>query len=409
MVSRGYARRLRRNAAGLVFECLYCGNLFGLEAFTEEHIWAERLGGEFGPDWFKTLFVCQSCNSRCGLHVDAEYALTLGTTTELMVSAHRFLDTSRPSAMPLVYAGRSSRGAVQPDEVCEHWLGPRGETIYHFRRRSDPYFDAIAGGNPVQLRKNPGRVYMSLSDPNLFWVTTALLSLRRQFGAMKLFTLTRIDDSRLTRLFNMDDERSAAERAFIASDRVDGSLSLQMTLNADWGRRYLCKLALGFGFQMFGYEFLELASTAQLRSAVAENDFAARDGLELHGSDFFESAQSPGARILRLEGAFVLAFTRHRSIAGLSVITPTGRLGSVRLTEDAHRLPSAMFDQYGEGFVIVLVPSLKRHWGPYALVDYIGHRCGSSVIPELAGLEGLRRSRVDVEAALALYPTGQVA
>ncbi len=409
MVSKGYRNRLRRNAAGLVFECIYCGDVLGLHDFSEEHIWAERLGGEYGPDWFKTIFVCADCNSACGLHVDAEFALTFFATSELAISAFRFLDTTRTKPMPLIYFGRSVTGCPRPDDVCEYWKGPRGEAIYHFRNKSDPYFDVLAGGNPVQRRKNPGRVYMSLSNPNLFWVVSALKSLRSQFGRMKLFSLTRIDDPRLSRIFQEDDPQCALERRFIAQTNLDNSHRVQMTINLDWGQRYLCKLALSFGFQLFGHKFLGLPGTSQLRAAIAEKDAQKRAQLRVFGLSMLGSSKAPYAQAVSFDGAFVLLFWRSGRIAGLSVITPTGKEGSVRITDAADRLQSPMLDRYGGSFVVLLVPSLKRHWGPFSLVDYIAHRLGDVPIAELTQLEERRRSRSEIEKELAKYPVGNAA
>ncbi len=406
MLSKGYKRRLRANRAGLLFECIYCADVVGLDNFTIEHIWANAIGGEYGPDWFKTIFICELCNSHCGIHVDGEYLLNFVTSAEAVSSALTFLDTGRVAPLPLVYLGRSAADSVKAGEVCEFWLGPRGEAIYHFRHKDDTYFDTHAGGNPIRRRTNPGRVYMSLTNPNLYWVVTALRSLKAKFGRMELFSLTQIEDERLNRLFKPRDARAAADMALIAGLQANGHHRAVMSFNMNFGQRYLCKLALGFGFQLFGYDFLQLPGTAMLRAALRA-DNAHLEQLDLHGATVFQSTGTPN--LLHFAGAYLLVFFREGPLAGLTVITPTGRDMAVRFTDAADRLRSPLFDRYGGPFCVLLVPTLKRHWGPYPLRDYIDHKLGKSNIPDLSELEGLRRTMAQIEGAISIYPVGRAA
>ncbi len=404
MATRGQVRRLRRSKRSGEFECLYCGDTKSTAHCSFEHVWPDSLGGDFGPDWFKTANVCTDCNRHCGLVVDGEFVATMFMTTELLTSALAWLDISRPQALPLVYMGRGRSDALDCNEECDFWLGARGETIYHFRDKSEAFFDTHAGGHPKRRRINPGRTYMSFCNPNLFWILSALLSVEKKFKNASRYSLTQIQGP-LSERFATLDERAEQDKKVIAELSRNQSRPAMITMNTDYGRRLLCKLGLGFGYELFGPRFLQHKYVSELRSGLNAPNPDALSSTSIRMQLLIAPKDDGYLGILNCSKAFTFTFMRHGDDAHLTVATPSGKHMGLVFCENARSLESPVFDALGGAFSLILVPHLKKCFGPYALPVYTNHRLGFSKIPELTELEDTKLDRDTIEEQISeRYP-----
>ena len=122
------------------------------------------VAGNICSDFFKTREVCGKCNSTMGLYVDGPFIKSFMSKNEENQAMAKFVDIKDPKSwMPFGYVGVNQSFPFGEGEVCELWMGPFGELLYHIHDADDPRYDTYAGGNPIARKKNPGRALMPFS------------------------------------------------------------------------------------------------------------------------------------------------------------------------------------------------------------------------------------------------------
>jgi hypothetical protein len=166
------------------------------------------------------------------------------------------------------FMGRQSENPSD-DEICENWIGPRGEAVYYLHRIDRDDFKTYAGGDPIRRKsKDAGRVYFGLTKPNAYWLMVALLSVEKRFPRAEIRLLTRVDDPRITQRLSPETPQSIVDVQYILPRWRRRRQALQQTLNIDYGNRFQCKLALGFGHAIFGAAFADRPHESVLREGL---------------------------------------------------------------------------------------------------------------------------------------------
>lgn len=393
---------------GTKFRCIYCGRWKPATERTLEHIWPQGLGGAYAPDFFQTRNVCSTCNNLVGLFVDGEYQRSFFMGVESIGAALSFLDPTRPIALPLVFMG-STLTPQEDSEVCEHWLGPRGEKVYFFHGPDRDDFRTYAGGDPIKRRRrDPGRVYLSFSRANTFWIDTAMLSVSAQFPRAELRLLTTTDAPHLLAQTTTENEQSKVDRAYLEPMWREKLSNIGMTLSLDHALRFQAKLALGFGHALFGAAFAELPYEETLRSILWERDFAKRGTLPIIGSSIFNPpAPDPIIDRLAYPGAFTIVFNGSRDGVFLTVFSPGGRRLDTQIAPRPIVLQSRLLQHHLGSFAVLIVPARSAAIGPIPIGHYAMHRLGSLVLEDVARLDALRVSTEDLEQRLRQYDIAQ--
>lgn len=394
-----------------VFRCLYCGFEKPGAERTLEHLWPRRLGGASAPDAFKTRDVCGRCNNNVGLFVDGEFLRSFFMSVAAISAALPFLDPSRCIPLPLAYAGVIPV-TLGDGEICETWIGPRGERIYHFHKRDDEHrFGTYAGGDPIRRRRrDPGRVYMSFSRSNLYWIETALLSVRAAFPRAPLRLLTRTDVSQIVECCSPEDDRSRSDRAYLEPIWRERQGQGRMQVNLDYGMRFQAKLALGLGYNLFGQAFAQLPYEDTLRSVLREIDPKRRATLPLIGSSIL-APPPPDPVIDRLaySGAFTFLFNGSRQGIFLTIFTPNRRRLDTQIAPGPLRLPSDLLERHQGSFAVLVLPGLGQSIGPISMGHYVAHCFGSEVHPALSQLDARRIAIDEFERLVAVHEISQSA
>ncbi|MEW5687679.1 MAG: HNH endonuclease [Pseudomonadota bacterium] len=375
--------------------CIYCWGATEDAQFSEEHIWPQSLGGVAGPAHFITRDVCETCNNRCGLWVDAGFTKTFLAFGDALRGAELFLDPDKPGPLPLVYMGIDVEFACASDEVCERWAGPSGEHVYHVHLRDQPKWDAHAGGDILRRRRDPGRVYVYLTSPELYWTLTALISVAARFPRAKRRCLTVLDGDSLSPLILRVDEGELAdcevrEIAFIRG-RPTGPIQGQFSIQVDATDRFLAKLALGFGHTLLGPKVSGSPYADDLRRMLwprlGEEDAADR----IRGSAGLRGLDDPVlARFLGVEGAWTLSFRAMPDGFVMSLATPGLKLMHIALSDDPSLWPQEAIARFGDGETYVVVPQRGLVVGPIAFADFLAHQLDGPREPRLAELDALK-------------------
>lgn len=381
--------------------CIYC--LKRLVKPSLEHIWPDKLGGDFGPPLFRTQRVCQRCNNIAGLFADGEFTRSQISSWELHGSSIQFIDPKKVRPVPLVYMGQRQELELPEGLVCECWLGPCGEHMHYFHPKDEYHFETYSGGNPIaRKRKKDSRVYVSFTRPNPFWVLTATLSAEKWFKHSKIHSLTELTDAEFAARFADDDSTSEKHRALIGGWE-EPKVSVKASMNMDHGLRFMCKLALGLGFKLYGENFLDQKHTARLSATLFEGDPIKREQLGVRWTPSFTDGDQEMSKMCRFDGGYVLAFYRAGSDVILLLCTPMGRTTSVLMTDAADQLPRSIIEEHGGTMVLVIVPEAQAVLGAFNLTSYVMHTKGYNCIAELKALEEKRQTRDQIEKAVEMH------
>ena len=171
--------------------CPYCGYEKPDTEATDEHVLPKALGGNLTPtNPFLLKTVCQKCNSASGRWIDGLFIRSWFTQNQRAENAIRYFDLNAHPVLPLSYLGELQE-ALLTNKVCDVWLGPTGDMIYHFHA---PYPETPGSvgmiGRPLHLPNNEvdaGFVFLFVRATNPVWHKHILLSVIEHFKNSNLY------------------------------------------------------------------------------------------------------------------------------------------------------------------------------------------------------------------------------
>lgn len=377
--------------------CIYCWGRKNDPTFSLEHIWPKALGGTATPTLFRTDQVCTKCNNLCGQWVDGAFLKSWFIQNEGIAAAHRFLDPKTPGPMPLFYAGVALDFPCGPDEVCERWAGPTGDTICHVHLRDNERWDSHAGGDVIRRNSDPGRAYMMLASTTPYWVECSIQSFMQRFEGATHRSATQLDGKPdswgiLNPFEEPISDRDRREIEHLRSERPWKHVESRPTI--DFADRFLTKLALGLGYNILGRRAMDNPYAHELRKSLWTSDAEARESLEVRGTGFFyQHGDDRAYRFLEWKGVWVVMLNAFSEGFTLNIITPGGRHMSITLSIEPALWPANVRQTYGSGQIYFIVPQRALSVGPVTMVEYISFKNGRRSHP---GLHHLRSLEVDI-------------
>lgn len=351
------------------------------------------------PDLFKTDRVCTRCNSLAGQFVDGAFLKSWFLAAENTSAAHRYLDKDKPAAMPLFYHGLADDFLCASDEVCERWIGPAGDHIYHVHKRDDERWETFAGGDVIRRKRDPGRAYMALTSQHPYWFATSVLSFMARFEGATHRLLTEVQGVDLgPRLLNpFQEPLSEIERSEVKFILKKSSWqAAKLPLQIDFADRFLCKVALGLAFKVLGPGVMSTPYSDELRKGLWTVDKDERDKLALRGAGYFQQeTDTRASAILHWPGAWIVSLNAFPEGLGLSIVTPGGRHLAMMAAEGHEGWAPEAGADYGAGKVYVVVPQRQLVVGPIDLIEFSGFKAG---IGRSAPLERLKALEVPLES-----------
>jgi hypothetical protein len=380
----------------LPMTCVYCLDRRGDPRKSLEHIWPQSLGGKFAPAIFKTDDVCVTCNSIAGLWVDGAFLKSWFISHEHGNSARMFLDPQAPGATPLRYMGIVEAFPVQPGEVAELWFGD-GCAVYHVHLADGEKWYGYAGGDILRRKVDRGRAYFALQSQNQYWAAVALLSFIAGMDGPRLIPvpgITGLPPSIVSKLVQ-ENEMMPVERAERTWIREQGPCrKVTFAVRQDFSKRFLAKLALGLGSNLFGASFLRSRSADELRTALwfRETADTAEDELpQVYGIDYFNDSplSRPG---MGIPGAWTIALGGRPAFA-LGVWSPGGKFMAIKITHEPELTGAPECADYRSGVFYFVVPQRGIFAGPVSMLNYIQHKRAKRVDPTIAAIERMRVTR----------------
>jgi HNH endonuclease len=369
--------------------CVYCNR--DSEAFTAEHVIPQSIGGNLYPkNPFKLKEVCSNCNSCCGRYVDGPFIRSWMTQQNRARTAVRALKPGPSAFLPLNYFG-VLENVEFGSRICEFWLGPTKDRIYHFHEPYPREADSpIIVGLPPHLPKDrldAGFVFLFVRSNNPVWWPVIFNSVVKQFAGSQLFlgngpmppggAFSAIPSE----LFPLHGELKALDGV---EHKTKPSLSL------DYGSRFLAKLTLGMGGLFLDRSFRSSESADLLRKFLWTKKIGDRQKIPVSGRNFAAEKDPNFAKLaafLRWPGGHILVM----------VPTPKGLMLYAAFFEAqaATIVISNERDHWqnignNDGVVHVISPGLRKYAGPLKLSAFITHRM-LSPDPALKDLEDQER------------------
>jgi len=377
--------------------CIYCAGRRGDSAMSLEHIWPQSLGGAASPQLFKSNDVCETCNSLAGLWVDGAFLKSWFVTNESSMSARQYLDPAVPGIAPFHYMGIDQEFPNQAEHICERWTGQAGEHIYHIHLADQDRWYGYAGGDIIRRKKvDAGRAYLVLTSQSTYWNLTALKSFVVQFKGVRLFCLTKVQGMPidLATVFTNENEASAIENSEIAwiRARPNGAIQqMRASLRLDFSDRFLAKLSLGIGANLFGEAFCSSPYAGELRKLLWPKSATHDDLPKIRGQNFWqENILSAKSLDVGWPGVWTILLNGVREGFALHVCTPGGRGMTMAISEDNQLCSSAEFQSYHLGSMFFAIPARQTFIGPVSLPNFLAHRLGNYNDPILASMEALK-------------------
>jgi hypothetical protein len=368
-----------------VTRCVYCGKDKQESDLSQEHVIPRGIGGNLKPvNPFSIDNVCGRCNSVCGTYVDGPFIKNWFTKNYRTEELYRCADIAKNPILPLRYMGPYKELQFE-DRLCEFWLGPTGDRIYHFHR---PYPEepdiAPMVGVPTFARKaeiDQGFAFLFVRSNNPLWYPTVFLSFVENFKGSTLYLGNGVTPQG-GGFVEIPDYMKPLHAQLISLNGKTHHIGLALDLS--FGDRFMAKLALGIGSLLLDDGFADSTSADLLRRFLWTKNPKERRDIPIMGTGFFNESHDKLDKILSWGGGHVIALLPIEDALGLYVSFYETYCSMIKVSsEPEHWVKKGL----GDGIVYVIAPGLQKHVGPKELLAYIAHKNSSTKDNELIELE----------------------
>jgi hypothetical protein len=365
--------------------CIYCRRMLDPLEFSLEHVIPQFLGGAYAPQTLKTRDVCRKCNSNLGLFVDAGFEKDWAVSQRLSLIAHRTYDPQADIGLPLICMGISQipLPGIEPEEVCESWLGPAGEQIY-WVRPADERMYWYMGGNPVTAKTARTTAYFMFSVRSHLDPLRTMRSFRDAFTdrkVKKVLCTTLVDGDPSSMGFSAPDELDVQRTQFLqqyCSEHPQRNLGISMYTKYDI--RFLSKLALGVAHCVFGERALRTPYAEELYRGLYLRPDDEMPGIEVLTN--LEREKNPlFDRLMGSEECVTLALLASPEGVRLN-LNIGGSMNWIIKCADLDGLRKADLETIGIGRVVTLSRQ-RRLCADTSLQEYVAHKGGNIRHPDL--------------------------
>ncbi|ANE51085.1 HNH endonuclease [Flavisolibacter tropicus] len=367
--------------------CIYCNREKEEGEFSQEHILPRAIGGVLQPiNPFSTDLVCERCNNIAGFFIDAPFTKSWFINNYRASNATKYTRLTPDTILPLIYMGVIKELAFE-GKICENYLGPTGDLIYHFHAPYSNDLDTpVMVGVPPHIRKanvDYGFAFIFLRSNNPAWLPTVIYSFASAFKKSPLYLgngptpdidgigFKDIPDELIdlhARLWEMQGKQHA----------------MTFTIDVDLGNRFLAKLALGLGCIFLHDSFKTSEDASLLRKFMWTKDREERDKIPIHGSGFiggdgFENIDS----FLKWEGGHVI----NLLIADNKLLLYSNFYGARGSLIQVTQNKTHWQGKIDESKMFIIMPEMQRCIGPIHMAHLLAHRTSDYRNEDIASLE----------------------
>lgn len=367
--------------------CIYCNKEKEDSEFSQEHILPKSIGGALQPiNPFSTDFVCGRCNSISGFFIDGPFAKSWFINNYRADHAAKYARITPSTILPLVYMGEM-KGMEHDNKICECYLGPTGDLIYHFHETYpiEPDTPKMVGVPPHIRTKDidNGFAFIFLTSNNPQWIRVIFYSFADAFKKCPLYfgngPTPRVEGANFTDIPKELEELH--QRLWEIQGRQH---SMSFSVDAYTGNRFLAKMALGLGSIFLHDSFKQSSDADLLRQYMWTKDNDERNKIPIHGSGLMNGSDLKQIdEFLKWEGSHVIGLFENND--QLSLYTNFyGWKGSL-IQISRHKEHWAGIIKGSK--IYIVVPEMQKYVGPIRMIDLVAHKNSPNKNPLLSELE----------------------
>lgn len=352
--------------------CAYCGKEKSDEEFTQEHVIPKAIGGNLFPDNpFLLNNVCKRCNNVSGTYIDGPFIKSWLTQNSRAENLYKYADISKNPILPLVYMGPCHELSYE-DKICELWLGPTGDTIYHFHLPypDEPQISPMVGV-PTYVGNNEidyGFAFLFIRSNNPIWHPTIIYSFINQFNKSTVY-LGNGPVPEGGPFSKIPRELEDLHKKIRSISGNNHEISFKIRL--DYGDRFLAKIALGIGCKLLNNSFISSESASMLRKFMWTKDAEERNKIPVSGASFLKGEFGKLNQILCWPNGHIVALIVSLDSLYLFTSFYGNQNATIKISSEPEHWKGKI---QNEGIVYAIAPGLQRYVGPKNLSTFIAHK-----------------------------------
>lgn len=368
-------------------KCLYCGHEKNEEDFSQEHVIPKAIGGNLIPaNPFAIRNVCKRCNSLSGTYIDGPFIKNWMNQNYRAENIMRYADINSRPVLPLRYMG-VLQDLKYGDKVCDFWLGPTGDTIYHFHDQypEEPDVSPMIGIPTFAKRTeiDHGFAFLFVRSNNPAWHPTIAYSFIEQFKNSMLY----LGNGPTPRGGGFSDIPTELLELHQRLKNMSGKQHEgNFVVGIHYGDRFLAKVALGLGSILLRDTFIGSKSAEILRKFMWTQNSKQRSEIPIHGTGFWGTLGMKGGlkEFMVWPGGHLLYIAPFRDKLLLYASFYAVQEAVIQISSE----PEHWSGLINDGLVFVITPGLQRFVGPKPVATFIGHKLESEYQDsDLASLE----------------------
>ena len=349
--------------------CLYCG--LEKELFSKEHVIPQALGGNLTPqNPFAIRNVCIRCNNLAGTYIDGPFIKSWMNQNYRSSAIMKYANIDSNLILPLSYMGVINKLDYE-GKICELWLGPTGDIIYHFHEPypAEPDTPPMVGV-PTYAKNmviDSGFAFLFVRSNNPVWHPTIVLSFREQFRKSALY-LGNGPTPPGGVFSDIPHSLNALHEHLISLNGKQHDV--EAVIGVSYGDRFLAKIALGIGSILLKSEYETSNSANMLRRAMWTKEDVIRATIPIHGANFFQASESHLSDILTWPGGHLLHICR----SGCKLVLYASFYEVQNAVIEISNEPNHWEGNIGDGLIYVIAPGLRKYVGPKEMGHFVAHK-----------------------------------
>lgn len=368
--------------------CLYCYELKNESEFSKEHVIPRSLGGNFNVsnNPFLIYNVCERCNNVLGVHVDAPFTKSVFMKMYEEKVSNKWLNLKENEIKPLIYMGYNQQ-LIYKDYICESYLGPTGDTVYHFHKQypGQDKMTGMVGVPPTAKNKKPdtGFVFLFLVSNNPEWWPTIFSSVIKPFKNA-VFYLGNGPTPNIVNANFKDIPKELKDLHTKLWEIQNSSHEQKLSFDIYAEQRFMTKLALSIGAAFLNENFITSNDASILRKFMREKDPEKRKKIPVKGKGMLNHNWETVKGLINWEYGHILLLKPINK----DLIMFVGFYGEFNSSILISSNKSHWQDKISEqGLLYVLIPKRQNFIGPMNLTRFLLHKHKLEPHKELIDIE----------------------
>ena len=145
----------------------------------------------------------------------------------------------------------------------------------------------------------------------------------------------------------------------------------QFSTQIGFEQRFLCKVALGVGYNLFGDDYIQSNYALELRKGLWEKDVDKRSQLELRGTSF-NYEENDFTKLICYRSAHLISLLSLGDFLSLGLCLNGKIFSQIAISDDNQFWKNN--NEFSDGIVYLVFPQIKEFIGPIDMPSYLAHK-----------------------------------